>query len=78
MIMNQEEEGQPPGPRVWKPDHRLYSTGHRFRTYYGLEPEQTRELHPVLWPFELAGRAEARIRGMLIRRRGTVNRRKRS
>lgn len=32
---------------------------------------RTRELHPVLWPFEVTGRLEAVIRGWLVRHRGS-------
>jgi hypothetical protein len=41
--------------------------GHR-QPCCGEPPAATRDLPPVLWPFELAGRAEAIVRGHLIRR----------
>lgn len=61
-------------PHTWNCTHRtLYwtaaprctSCGHRQADAAGRAPRQTRELPAVLWPFEIAGRIEARIRGRL-------------
>jgi hypothetical protein len=41
--------------------------GHRQAAAPGQPPRQTRELPAVLWPFEIAGRIEARVRGWLAR-----------
>lgn len=46
---------------------RCTQCGHR-QPCCGEPPEATRELPAVLWPFEISGRAEAVIRGHLIRK----------
>jgi hypothetical protein len=52
------------GETIWVPDWRITGNGHRA----GPEPPvATRELPVILWPFELTGRLEARIRGRLDR-----------
>jgi len=53
----------------WNPDMRCMGCSHRVATLFGDEPTETRQLNPVLWPFEVAGRAEAIVRGWLIRHR---------
>jgi len=54
------------GAARWKPEPRCAGCGHRVMRE-GIPPRQTRELPAVLWPFEVAGRIEARIRGRLAR-----------
>jgi hypothetical protein len=46
---------------AWQPEPRCTRTGHRIARD-GVPPRQTRELPVLLWPFELAGRIEARLR----------------
>jgi hypothetical protein len=53
---------------IWQPEPRCTKTGHRAGGP-GTEPAQTRTLPPLLWPFEIAGRLEARLRRRY--RRGT-------
>jgi len=52
----------------WVPDARCTACGHRTGNCSGDAPRQTRELPAILWPFEIAGRLEARIRGRLARK----------
>jgi hypothetical protein len=50
-------------------DRRCTWCGHRRAfTEADPEPRQTRELPAVLWPFEIAGRIEAVLRGYLARK----------
>ena len=51
---------------VWFAEGRCVKAAHRIETA-GRAPCQTRSLPPVLWPFEIAGRIEARLRGWLHR-----------
>ena len=51
----------------WTAAPRCTGCGHRQADANGTPPRQTRELPAVLWPFEVAGRIEARIRGRLAR-----------
>jgi hypothetical protein len=46
---------------AWQPEPRCTRTGHRVARD-GVPPRQTRELPALLWPFEVAGRLEARLR----------------
>jgi hypothetical protein len=52
----------------WNPDARCTGCGHRTVTCHGDPPGQTRALPAILWPFEIGGRAEARLRGYLARK----------
>lgn len=52
----------------WIPAPRCFGCGHRVPGPDETAPRQTRELPAVLWPFELAARGEARLRGYLIRK----------
>ena len=52
----------------WNPDARCTGCGHRTFTRWDGIPAATRELPVILWPFELAARAEARLRGLLARK----------
>jgi hypothetical protein len=60
-----------PEEKVWLPEPRSTSTGHRIAGTDGNPPQQTRELPWRLWPFELLSRVEARLRGRL-RARGVT------
>ncbi len=51
----------------WRPDDRCTACTHRTGRD-SRAARQTRELPVILWPFEVAGRIEARIRGRLARR----------
>jgi hypothetical protein len=54
-------------PLAWNPEPRCVRCGHRVPRD-GARPRRTRDLPVVLWPFELAARAEAVIRGSLLRK----------
>lgn len=62
-----------PGPRRMSDGHRVPDD--RPAADGGLDAVlpviATRSLHPLLWPFEITGRLEARLRGWLVRRRGS-------
>ena len=49
----------------WAADARCTRCGHRTFTRWDGIPAPTRELPAILWPFELAARIEARLRGWL-------------
>lgn len=52
----------------WNPAPRCAGCGHRQADSLNRPPARTRELPAVLWPFEIASRIEARLRGRLARR----------
>lgn len=51
----------------WHAEPRCTGCGHRVMRE-GVRPRQTSELPWVLWPFEIAGRIEAVVRGRLAKR----------
>lgn len=59
--MNHRHDRQPCDGAVWEPELRCCVTGHRIETDTH-RPVQTRELPVRFWLFELAARAEARLR----------------
>lgn len=50
----------------WEPEPRCTGCGHRVM-HLGRAPRETRTLPAVLWPFEIAARIEALLRGRLTR-----------